>query len=72
VTRSSLWRLAVLIPLFAACTDAQRRAAEEAKVRKETATQVRRLCDLPPAQRAAELERIQNESDVVVLCGNEE
>ena len=71
MTRSSLWRLAVLIPLAAACTDAQRKAAEEAKVRKETATEVRRLCDLPPAERAAELEKIQSESDVVVLCGNE-
>lgn len=71
MTRSSLWRLAVLIPLLAACTDAQRKAAEEAKVQKETATEVRRLCDLPPAERAAVLEEIQNESDVVVLCGNE-
>ena len=69
--RSSFWRLAVLLPLAAACTDAQRKAAEEDKARKETAREVRRLCDLPPAERQAELEKIQDSSDVVVLCGNE-
>lgn len=69
--RSSLWRLAVLLPLAAACTNAQRKAAEEDQVRKETAREVRRLCDLPPPQRQAELEKIQNNSDVEILCGND-
>lgn len=68
---SSLWRLVLLIPLVAGCSNAQRRAAEDAKVRKETAQEVRRLCDLPQAEREAELKKIQSESDIVVLCGNE-
>ena len=71
MTRSSLCRLAVLIPLAAACTDAQRKAADEALVREETAREVRRLCDLPPAERSAELDKVESESDVVVVCGNE-
>ena len=60
----------MLIPL-AACTSAKQRAAEEARLQKEAAQEVRRLCDLPPAEREAELEKIRKESDIVVFCGSE-
>ncbi|MDY6946687.1 MAG: hypothetical protein SXG53_13275 [Pseudomonadota bacterium] len=66
----SLWHLAVLLPL-AACSSAQRKAAEQAELEKETAQEVSRLCALPAAERAAQLEKVHNESDIVVFCGND-
>lgn len=67
---SSVWRLAVLIPL-AACSSGQRKAEEEAQLRQETAQEVRRLCDLPTAEREAELAKVRNEADIVVFCGSD-
>lgn len=68
----------VSIPLLAAfgvlcaCTTAtQRRAAENAAVQKEAAREITRICALPPPERAAELDRINKESGIVVQCGRD-
>lgn len=68
--RSLPWPLALLVAL-AGCSNAQRQAAENAQMQKEAAQEVRRICDLPAAEREAELEKVRSESDIVVFCGND-
>lgn len=64
------WLLTLLLPL-AACTSAGRKDAEYAQMQKEAAREVRRICDLPPAEREAELEAVRRESGIEVFCGKE-
>jgi hypothetical protein len=68
----------VLIPVLTAlgvlcaCTTApHRRAAENAAIQKEAAREIKRICALPPLERAAELDRINKESGIVVQCGRD-
>ena len=62
---------ATLILLVGCPTSKQREAAENAAIEKHAAEEVRRICALPPAQRDAEIERINKESGIVVYCGDE-
>lgn len=52
-------------------TEAQRHTEENTAIQKEAAREMRRICALPPAERAAELERISKESGIVVQCGKD-
>jgi len=63
--------VAALVLLGGCITEAQRRAAENAAIQKQAAHEVRRICALPPAERDAELQRIEKESGIVLHCGTE-
>lgn len=63
--------LAALGVLCGCATEAQHRATENAAVQKEAAKEIKRICALPASERAAELERINKESGIVVQCGKE-
>lgn len=63
--------LAALVLLSGCTTEAQRRAAENAAIRKQAAQEINRICALPQPEREAELERIKTESGMVVHCGKE-
>jgi hypothetical protein len=67
----SLPALAALGVLSGCSTEAHRRAAEAAAIQKEAAREIKRICALPLAERAAELERINKESGIVVQCGKD-
>lgn len=59
--------------LLAACTTAMhRKAVERAAIQKEAAQEVGRICALPPAEREAELGKIEAESGIVIQCGGVE
>lgn len=53
------------------CASEQRKAEENARMQREAAQEVRRICALPAAEREAELEKVRRESDIVVFCGSE-
>jgi hypothetical protein len=61
----------VTLVLLAGCNASARRATENVAIEKQAAQEVRRICALPPAQRDAELARIEKESGIVVRCGRE-
>ncbi len=63
--------LACVLVLGACASAAQRRAAETAKIEKEAANEMRRICALPSLERAAEIKRIQDESSMAVDCGKD-
>jgi hypothetical protein len=63
--------LAALGVLCGCAAEPQRRATENAAVQKEAAKEIKRICALPPLERAAELERINKESGIVVQCGKD-
>lgn len=63
--------LAALGVLCGCATEGQRRAAENEAVQKEAAQEIKRICAMPPAERQAELERINKESGIVVQCGKD-
>ena len=67
----SVAALAALGVLCGCTTEGQRRAAENAAVQKEAAREIKRICALPPPERAAEIERINKESGMVVQCGKD-
>ena len=60
--------LAELIVL-AACSTAQRKAAENASIQQDAATEIRRICALPESDRQVEIQKIKDEAGVVVACG---
>ena len=61
--------IAGLIVLAACSTAGQRRAAENATIQQNAATEVRRICALPESERQAEIQKIKDEAGVVVACG---
>jgi hypothetical protein len=67
----SLPALAAIGILCSCSTEAHRRAAEAEAIQKEAAREIKRICALPPAERAGELERINKESAIVVQCGKD-
>jgi hypothetical protein len=76
VPLSAMSRATVLIVLAAAAlgactTPAQRRAAENAAIKKEAATEIKRICSLPEDERQAQLKRLKDEQGVVISCGRE-
>jgi hypothetical protein len=63
--------LTTLAFLGGCMTETSRRATDNAAVHKEAAQEIKRICALPPAERATELERINKESGIVVQCGKD-
>jgi hypothetical protein len=59
------------IGLVACATPQQRKAVEDATLQREASREINRVCSLPEAERAAEIEAIKAESGMVVLCGKE-
>jgi hypothetical protein len=67
------WTAGLAVTLTAAlgCTSpAERQAAENARVEKQAAKEINRICALPDAQRDAELKRIKEQSGMVLYCGS--
>lgn len=57
--------------LLVACeTPAERQAARNADTNRKAAAEINRICALPEQQRAAELKKIQEQSGMVLYCGN--
>jgi hypothetical protein len=54
-----------------ACASPQQKTADNAQLEKAAAQEVRRVCDLPPAEREAELQKINSESGIEVFCGSD-
>ena len=63
-----LWCL--LICLSACETQAQRKAQQSQTLTKQAGQEIDRICSLPEAERAAELQRIKDQSGMVLYCGN--
>jgi hypothetical protein len=63
--------LALALAGLAACeTPAERQARERARIDKEAAEEITRICALPEDQREAELKKIKEQSGMVLYCGN--
>jgi hypothetical protein len=61
--------LAGLIVLASCSTAGQRKAAENASIQQNAATEVRRICALPEPERQAEIQKIKDAAGVVIACG---
>jgi hypothetical protein len=61
--------LTIVMAMAGCATDAQRKATEAAKVRKEAAKEIARICALPPDERDAEIKRVKEESGMAIYCG---
>jgi hypothetical protein len=63
--------LALALAALASCeTAAERRAAENARIEKQAAAEINRICALPEAERAVELKKIKDQSGMVLYCGS--
>ena len=62
--------VAIVLALLGCTTPAQRQAAENARVEKQAAQEINRICALPEAEREAELKKIKDQSGMVLYCGN--
>ena len=58
-----------LVVITACSTAGQRKAAENASIQQNVATEIRRICALPESERQAEMQKIKGEAGVVVACG---
>ena len=56
--------------LLSCTTPSERRAAENARVEKQAAAEINRICALPEAEREAELKKIKDQSGMVLYCGS--
>ena len=56
--------------LVGCTTAAERRATENARVEKQAAAEINRICALPEAEREAELKKIKDQSGMVLYCGS--
>jgi outer membrane biogenesis lipoprotein LolB len=75
IIKSELGRLVVaglgaVLLLLACTTAAERRAAENARIEKQAAAEINRICALPEAEREAELKKIKDQSGMVLYCGS--
>lgn len=63
--------LALAFAVLLACqTEAERKAAENARIEKQAAKEIKRICALPDEQREAELKKIKDGSGMVLYCGS--
>jgi len=56
--------------LMGCTTAAERRATENARVEKQAAAEINRICALPETEREAELKKIKDQSGMVLYCGS--
>lgn len=60
-----------LVGAVAACeTAAERQAARNAQINRKAAAEINRICTLPEEQREAELQKIKDQSGMVLYCGS--
>lgn len=50
---------------------AQQKTPDNAAIRKKGSEEVLRICSLPPAERDAEIKKMQEQSGVVLYCGEQ-
>jgi hypothetical protein len=62
--------VAMTLLLLACTTPAERQAAKNARVERQAAKEINRICALPEAEREAELKKIKNQSGMVLYCGS--
>jgi hypothetical protein len=67
--RPAVCFLAALV-LAGCATAEQKKAAQDAAVQKRAATEIERICSLPEAEREARIQKIKDESGMVLYCGN--
>ena len=63
--------LGTLVALAACQTASQRKAAEDATLRKEAADEINRICALHGAERQAALDKLKAESGMELFCSQE-
>jgi len=62
--------LALAVIVLGACAlPTERQEPGKAETKKQVATEITRICSLPPDQREAELERLQAAFGIVAYCG---
>jgi starvation-inducible outer membrane lipoprotein len=66
---SSALIIACSIVLSGCGTTAPRKAAEPAKTTQKAVQKIDRICALPPAERDAQLKKLEAETGVVLGCG---
>jgi hypothetical protein len=59
-----------LVGLSACETPAERQARENARIEKQAAAEINRICALPENEREAELRKMKEKSGMVLYCGN--
>jgi hypothetical protein len=71
VTSSLAMVFATGLLMLAACqTQAEQQAAKNAEINRRAAAEISRICALPDAEREAELQKIKEQSGVVLYCGS--
>jgi hypothetical protein len=71
IKSGSLAGLAIALAFVAACeTEAERKAGENARIQKQAAKEINRICSLPDDRREAELKKIKEQSGMVLYCGS--
>jgi hypothetical protein len=56
--------------LLAGCASTPKPAAPDPEAQKALGQRIDRICSLPAEERAAELEKLKNETGMALLCGN--
>jgi hypothetical protein len=70
VYRAAVLGLSLAVFFAVACeTEKDRKAAANARIEKEAAKEINRICALPDDQREAELKKIKEQSGMVLYCG---
>jgi hypothetical protein len=54
--------------LVSACASEPKSALEHSQVQKEVATDVARVCALPPAERESEIARVRSNEGIAIVC----
>lgn len=62
--------VAVFCTLVACETPADKQSARNAEINRQAAVEINRICSLPKDEREAELQKIKQESGVVLYCGS--
>ena len=60
----------ILLVLTACQSEPERKAAENARIERQAAKEINRICSLPHDQREAELAKIKEKSGTVLYCGS--
>jgi hypothetical protein len=59
-----------LVVLAGCATAEQQKAEKNAVIQKRAATEIERICALPEAEREAQIQKIKDQSGMVLYCGN--
>jgi hypothetical protein len=67
--RAQFLLIAAALAIGGCATSARNDTAQEAQAQKALGERIQRICGLPEAQRAAEIDRLKSESGFVLYCG---